>query len=82
MVGLMGALELVRDKTTLERFDKDLGAGNICRDHCVENGIVLRAVGNTMVCAPPFTLTHDEADELVEKAWRCLDLTQESLRRA
>ena len=82
MVGLMGALELVRDASTLERFDKDLGAGVICRDHCVENGLVLRAVGDTMVCAPPFTLTHEEADELVEKAWRCLDLTQESLGRA
>ena len=79
MVGLMGALELVADKDTLERFPEKRGAGTVCRDIFVENGLVLRAVGDTMVCAPPLVLTHEEADELVEKAWRCLDLTAKAL---
>jgi putrescine aminotransferase len=39
----------------------------------------MRAVGDTIVTAPPLTLTHEEADELVEKAWKCLDLTQQAL---
>ncbi|MGI9261164.1 MAG: aminotransferase class III-fold pyridoxal phosphate-dependent enzyme, partial [Woeseiaceae bacterium] len=79
MVGLMGALELVRDKTSLERFPEDDGVGTICRDLLVNNGLVMRAVGDTIVTAPPLTLTHAEADELIEKAWKCLDLTQQSL---
>ena len=79
MVGLMGALELVADKDTLERFPEKRGAGTICRDTFVENGLVLRAVGDTMVCAPPLVLSHEEADELVDKAWTCLDLTAEAL---
>ncbi len=79
MVGLMGALELVKDKATLERFDEDDGVGTICRDHLVNNGLVMRAVGDTIVTAPPLTLTRDEADELVEKAWKCLDLTQHTV---
>jgi putrescine aminotransferase len=79
MVGLMGALELVKDKGSLERFDEDDGAGTICRDFLVNNGLVMRAVGDTIVTAPPLTLTHEEADELVEKAWKCLDLTQQAL---
>jgi putrescine aminotransferase len=79
MVGLMGALELVADKQTLERFPEKRGAGTICRDMFVENGLVLRAVGDTMVCAPPLVLKREEADELVETAWRCLDLTAEAL---
>jgi putrescine aminotransferase len=45
----------------------------------VENGLVLRAVGDTMVCAPPLVLEREEADELVDKAWKCLDLTAEAL---
>jgi len=79
MIGLMGALELVQDKETLERFPEKRGAGTLCRDLFVENGLVLRAVGDTMVCAPPLVLEHEEADELVDKVWQCLDLTAKAL---
>jgi len=79
MVGLMGALELVKSKQPLERFEEKQGVGTICRDILVENGLVMRAVGDTIVTAPPFILTHSEADELIEKAWCCLDLTGEAL---
>lgn len=81
MVGLMGALELVENKESLERFDEDIGAGTICRDHLVNNGLVMRAVGESVVVAPPLVLTHEQADELVEIAWKCLDLTQQSIRQ-
>ena len=79
MVGLMGALELVANKETLERFDEDKGVGAICRDFLVNNGLVMRAVGDTIVVAPPLILTHEQADELIDKAWKCLDLTQAAL---
>jgi putrescine aminotransferase len=79
MVGLMGALELVKSKQPLERFDEKQGVGAICRDLLIDNGLVMRAVGDTIVVAPPFVLTHEEADELIEKAWLCLDLTQEAI---
>ena len=79
MVGLMGALELVKSRQPLERFDEKQGVGTICRDLLVDNGLVMRAVGDTIVVAPPFVLTHEEADELIEKAWLCLDLTQEAI---
>lgn len=79
MTGLMGALELVRSKQPVERFDEKQGAGTICRDALIDNGLVLRAVGDTIICAPPFTLTHEEADELIGIAWKCLDLTQQAL---
>jgi putrescine aminotransferase len=80
MVGLMGALELVAGKAPLERFDPKRGVGLMCRDILVNNGLVMRAVGDTIVVAPPLVLTHREADELIEKASKCLDLTQEALR--
>ena len=79
MVGLMGALELVQDKETLERFPEKRGAGTICRDLFVENGLVLRAVGDTLVCAPPLVLEREEADELADKVWKCLDLAATAL---
>jgi putrescine aminotransferase len=78
-VGLMGALEIVRNKAGRERFDKALSAGTRCRDICVENGLVMRAVGDTMIVSPPLVAGLGHIDELVEKAWRCLDLTARSL---
>lgn len=79
MVGLIGAMELVADKDSMQRFNKDAGAGTICRDMSVDSGLVMRAVNDTMVVAPPLILSHEEADELVEKAWRALDLAQREL---
>jgi putrescine aminotransferase len=78
MVGLMGALELVRDKSSLTRYDESVHVGTICRDILVNNGLVMRAVGDTIVVAPPLVLTHEQADELIDKAWKCLDLTQKA----
>jgi putrescine aminotransferase len=47
----------------------------ICRGHCFNNGLIMRAVGDTMIIAPPLVISKTEIDELVEKARKCLDLT-------
>ena len=39
----------------------------------------MRAVGDTIVCAPPLVISHEEVDELIETAWKCLDLTQQAV---
>jgi len=78
-IGLVGALEIVRNKESRERFEEDLGAGTICRDFCVDNGAVMRAVGDTMIVSPPLVFEDKHVDELVEKAWKSLDQTADSL---
>ncbi len=78
-IGLMGAIEIVADKSTRARFDKDLKAGPTCKDFCFNNGLVMRAVGDSMIVSPPLVMEQDHIDELVDKAWRCLDLTAASL---
>lgn len=79
-VGLVGALELVRDKPGRVFFEKKGEVGNICRDHCFANDVIMRAVRDTMICAPPLVITREQIDELAEKAWRCLDLTLQQCR--
>ena len=76
-VGLMGAVEIVANKVTKERFHKDLHVGSRCRNFCFANGLVMRAVGDSMIVAPPLVITRAQVDELVDKARRCLDLTAE-----
>src|SRR5690606_25268437 len=78
-LGLLGAIELVKDKASRSRYEGK-GVGMICRQFCFENGLVMRAVGDTMIIAPPLVISREEIDELVEKARKCLDLTLEAIR--
>ena len=78
-VGLLGAIELVKDKATRERFPDKGTVGTLCRDLCVANGLVMRAVGDTMIMSPPLIISRSEIDELVEKAWTVLDQVAEQL---
>jgi len=78
-VGLLGAIELVKDKATRERFPDKGTVGTLCRDLCVANGLVMRAVGDTMIMSPPLIISRAEIDELVDKAWKVLDLVAEQL---
>ena len=78
-VGMVAALELVRDKKTRTRYEG--GAGMLCREHCFRNGLVMRAVGETMIIAPPLVITPESIDELVTLARLSLDQTHEVLRQ-
>ncbi|WP_313393612.1 aspartate aminotransferase family protein [Pseudomonas sp.] len=78
-LGMLGAIELVQDKATRARY-QGKGVGMICRQHCFDNGLIMRAVGDTMIIAPPLVISLEEIDELVEKARKCLDLTYQALQ--
>jgi len=80
MTGLMGALQLCADKDACRAFPEKAEVGLICREHSVAAGLVMRAVGDRMVVAPPLILSHDEADMLVERARIALDRTEADAR--
>ena len=78
-IGFIGALELVKDKTTRTRFDPLGEVGTLCRDFCFREGLVMRAVWDTMIISPPLVMSRAEIDELIRLARRCLDLTAAAL---
>ena len=78
-IGLIGALELVQHKATRARFTPLGDVGTVCRDFCFQQGLIMRAVGDTMIIAPPLIITREEIDELALRARRCLDLTAAAL---
>jgi len=81
MVGLVGALELVPDRNDLARRFGDVGrVGTIARDHSFANGLVMRAVRDSLIISPPLVLTHEEADHLIATARKTLDDTERSLK--
>jgi len=78
-VGMIGAIELVRDKASHEHFPTELGVGLRCREICFRNGLVMRSVRDAMVISPPLIFEKVHVDELVEKAALCFDLTAQAL---
>ena len=74
-MGMVAAMELVKSKQPLERFEAPGKVGTLCRDLSVKNGLVMRAVGGTMIISPPLILTREQVDELIEKALKTLDET-------
>jgi putrescine aminotransferase len=65
-LGLIGAVEIVSQKGTNHRFGGAPGkAGPVVRDLCIKNGLMVRAVRDTVVMSPPLILTRAEIDKLL-----------------
>jgi putrescine aminotransferase len=79
--GLMGALLLVRDKARGTPFPEALEIGMVCRGHCFREGVIMRAVGDRMIIAPPLVITRAQVDEMLALIRRCLDLTLADAQR-
>jgi len=78
--GLVAAIELVPDQSSRRRFDGECAVGAKCRDLSFANGLIMRAVGDTMIISPPLTIRHEEIDELVNLATKTLDDTMVELK--
>lgn len=78
--GLVAGLVLVKDKAHKTPFDPSLAVGMVCRKHCFGNGLVMRAVGDRMIIAPPLTMTHAQIDEMLALVRKALDLTWAELQ--
>ena len=83
--GFVAGLNLVRRKgATLhdnDVFDGDLGVGMLCRGAMFDNGIIMRAVGDRMIIAPPLVTTQAQIDDMVGRIGAALDDTLAELRR-
>ena len=75
-VGLIAALELVKDKTTKAPFPKELALGAKCQAFCYEEGLVTRAMGDSMAFCPPLVITEAEITELLARFDRALKKTE------
>ncbi len=80
-LGFLGALELVADKDSGQPFAKVGKVGELCRDLAVDSGLVMRAVGDTMIVAPPLIMSEQHIDELVSLARTALDRTAAQTRK-
>ena len=78
--GFMAGLVLVKSKAPVQRFTEAQGVGMICRGYCFAHGLIMRAVGDRMIIAPPLVMTHAQVDEMVALIVKCLDLTYQDVK--
>jgi len=74
-VGLLAAVELVRDKRERKFFADPGTIGTHCRNYCFNDGLICRAIRDTMVLAPPLIIRENEIDEIVAKLKSAIDRT-------
>ena len=66
--GMIAAIELVRDKATREPFPASERRGLRVYRHALERGVLLRPLGDVVYFMPPYCITPDEIDLMVEVA--------------
>ena len=74
-VGLLGGLELVKDKVSREVFDPIGKVGAYCRDRAEDHGLLIRAIGDVMALCPPLVIEEPEIREMFARLGRALDDT-------
>ncbi len=84
-VGMLGAIQLVPGSGKSASAGQVEGQGNFfkkadvtgirCREHCISNGLVMRAVDDAMILSPPLIITETQIDELCDKALKSIEQT-------
>ena len=86
-IGLIGGIELVADKATKRAFDPKIGVGARMAKFCEEEGLIARAMGDSIALCPPLIITEAEINTLFDSLEKALQKTEswvakENLRAA
>ncbi len=79
-VGLIGAIEFVRDKRTKEPFDAKLAVAASVVKRAQEHGLILRIIQDGVAFCPPLIASGEEIAEMFRRFGKALDETLTWLR--
>jgi 4-aminobutyrate--pyruvate transaminase len=71
-VGLVGAVELVKDKATRQSFDASLAVGPNLVRMAHDHGLIIRAVGDSLAFCPPMIITEAEITDMFRRFEKAL----------
>ena len=67
-VGLIGGVEIVKDKRTREQFDPQLKVNTQIVNKCLAHGLILRPLpGDVIGICPPLIIKPEEIDQLFDR---------------
>jgi len=75
-IGLMAALELVRNKETREAFPEEAGVGAQFKRSALDAGLLIRAIGDNICMSPPLIISASEIDMILERLGDALAKTE------
>jgi 4-aminobutyrate--pyruvate transaminase len=79
--GLLAGVELTRTVETRAPFDPAVKAGALCARIAEEQGLIVRAIGDTIAFCPPLVISEAEIDEMLRRFRLALDLTAAELAK-
>jgi len=80
-VGLIGAIEMVADKTSKRNFEAAKLVGTRCAQFCQDEGVIVRPLlGDRIALCPPLVITDAEIHELFDRLERGLNKTLDWVR--
>lgn len=71
-IGLINAIELVKDKNTKESFDSKLRIGYQIYKKALQKGVLLRPLGNVIYFNPPLIINKTDMNFVVNIAYECM----------
>ena len=81
-LGLIGAVEIVRDKATKASFDSKAGVAAFLVRRAQHHGVILRNMpGDIVAFCPPLIVSEDEIDEMLDAFAKALDDTARMVRK-
>lgn len=72
--GMIVAIELAKDKTIREPFPWQERRGLRVYQHGLQNGVLLRPLGNVIYFMPPYVITPEEIQLMADVAWQGIQL--------
>jgi 4-aminobutyrate--pyruvate transaminase len=79
--GLIGAVELVKNKKTRESFAPPGKVGAQCAKFAQSHGLIVRAIADSLAFSPPLVISEDEIDEMFDRFAQALKDTQDWIAR-
>lgn len=72
-MGMIGAIELVKDKNTKESFDWKKRVGYDIYKKAMEKGVILRPIANVLYFMPPYIVENKDMDLMINTAFDCIN---------
>lgn len=72
-IGLINAIELVKDKSTKEEFPSDIRLGYQIYQKALKRGLLLRPLGNVLYFNPPLIISPNEIDIAIDKCAKSIE---------
>jgi putrescine aminotransferase len=80
-LGLIGGVELVRDRASKESFDPGLGAARRVCLAALEQGVIFRPLaGDVVAISPPFVISDEQIDRMVAVLGRAITQVEKELK--